>query len=152
MTQSTSIKARAVALLSRREYSRQELRQKLVGDDEASSAGVDPVLDQLEQDGLLSEQRFAEQIARRHRGRHGARTVEQELVRRGVRAEIAEPVVAAARENEIEEARAALEKKFAKGPDNMEEWARQGRYLQNRGYSLETIRRILRVSFGREFG
>lgn len=141
-----TLKARAVALLSRRDYARAELRLKLLGLDGAQAESVDAALDQLERDGLLSDQRCAEQVARRHRGRHGARAVEQELHRRGVRADVVEATVSAARSHEVDEAMIALRRKFQDKPASADEWARQGRYLQNRGYSMETIRQVLRAS------
>ncbi|MBA5828025.1 RecX family transcriptional regulator, partial [Escherichia coli] len=63
-----SLKGRALGYLSRREYSRTELARKLapyVGEDES----VEPVLDALEQEGWLSDARFAESLVHRRASR-----------------------------------------------------------------------------------
>ena len=60
--QSPSLKARAVRYLSRREYSRLELEKKLrayLAEDE-SEDDLTAVLNDLEQKGYLSDERFAQ--------------------------------------------------------------------------------------------
>ena len=64
--QSPSLKARAVRYLSRREYSRLELEKKLrayLAEDE-SEDDLTAVLNDLEQKGYLSDERFAQSRAR----------------------------------------------------------------------------------------
>ena len=60
-----SLLARAVSYLSRREYSRRELGEKLRRLGSEDDAKVDEVLDYLEEKGYLSNERFAEQFLRR---------------------------------------------------------------------------------------
>ena len=137
-----SLKARAIALLARREHARVELRRKL-----AAHAGQDDdleaLLDQLERDGLLSDARYSEQMAQRHRGRHGALRLQRKLRGSGVSEAAMEPVVAAARAEEPAQALAVLRRKFPAAPGDRTEWARQARYLHNRGFGLDVIRQAL---------
>lgn len=141
-----SLKARAIGMLARREHARAELRRKLVahagpGDD------VDAVLDLLEGEGLLSDARYSEQMALRHRGRHGASRLQQKLRGNGVSEAAMQPVVAAARADEPAQALAVLRRKFSAPPGDSNEWARQARYLQNRGFGSDVIRLALRAPF-----
>jgi regulatory protein len=137
------LRSRALYLLSRREHTRRELYRKLAAhcDDESAIAAV---LDALIEEGLLSDVRAAEAILRARQGRHGLLKIRQELQQRGVPPEVASPALEAARESELESARSVWRKKFSHPPANAEERARQGRYLQNRGFSPPIIQQILR--------
>lgn len=139
-----SLKARAIALLARREHARVELRRKLLayaGQDD----DLEVLLDQLEREGLLSDARYSEQMAQRHRGRHGALRLQHKLRGSGVSETAMEPVVAAARAEEPAQALAVLRRKFPAAPGDRMEWARQARYLHNRGFGPDVIRQALRA-------
>lgn len=136
-------------MLARRDYARAELAGKLQahageGDD------LPALLDELQSLGFLSDARFAEQLAHRHRGRHGPLTVERELRRRGVADDVVDATLDAARSTEYDEAQRILRRKFAAAPASMQDWAKQGRYLQTRGFSLDVIRRLLRAPIEQE--
>ncbi len=137
------LRSRALALLARREHTRRELSRKLAVhcDDEAA---LEVLLDALTTEGLLSDARAAEAILRSRTGRHGLLKIRQELQQRGVPAELASTTLETAREAELESARSVWRKKFPHPPTNAEERARQGRFLQNRGFSLAIIQKILR--------
>ena len=138
-------------MLARRDYARAELSAKLAPH-VAAGEDLTALLDDLQARGYLSDARFAEQLANRHRGRHGPLTVERELRRRGVSDDIVSTTVTEARSTEYDEAQRVLRRKFTTAPANMQEWARQGRYLQARGFSLEVIRRLLRAPIEQELG
>lgn len=149
MSGEPTLRSRAVRLLARRDYARAELAGKLEayvaeGDD------LPALLDEMQALGFLSDARFAEQLAYRHRGRHGPLTVERELRRRGVADDIVDATLDAARSTEYAEAQQVLRRKFREAPANMQDWAKQGRYLQARGFSLEVIRRLLRTPIEQE--
>jgi len=136
-------------MLARRDYARAELAGKLQahageGDD------LPALLDELQSLGFLSDARFAEQLAHRHRGRHGPLMVERELRRRGVADDVVDATLDAARSTEYDEAQRILRRKFAAAPASMQDWAKQGRYLQTRGFSLDVIRRLLRAPIEQE--
>ena len=79
----TSLQTRALQYLAKREYSRHELEQKL-SVHEHSRQQVSDLLDQLERDGYLSTERFAEQTARIRRERLGSQRIVRELKAKGV--------------------------------------------------------------------
>ena len=143
MADGPSLRARAFAMLARREHGRVELGRKLARYAEESD-DVPSLLDDLERSGYLSDERVAEQIARRHAGRHGPLRVARDLEARGVRAVDIEAVVSAAREAEPAQALQVLRRKFPEPPEDATGYARQGRYLANRGFSPDVIRRVLR--------
>ena len=131
-------------MLARREHARRELAFKLA----ASGAGADVierVLDVLESQGLLSEERFTEQYvgSRRSRG-HGPRRIREELRRRGVDDAAASEAVGEDDEFWSEQASQARFKRFGEAaPADYREWARQARFLERRGFTTEQIRSAL---------
>ncbi len=140
----TDLRSRALALLARREHTRQELRNKLSAHCE-SEVALGALLDELAHEGLLSDARAAEAILRSRSGRHGLLKIRQEFQQRGVPAQVASLVLEAARQGELQSARQVWQKKFSHPPTNAAERAAQGRYLQNRGFSLAIIQQILRA-------
>src|SRR5690606_4254573 len=69
-----SLKARAVAILSRREHSRQELKQKLaIYADESDD--VDSLLDELVRENWQSDERFAQSLVNRRVDRKGTQLI-----------------------------------------------------------------------------
>ncbi|MBN9114060.1 MAG: RecX family transcriptional regulator, partial [Pandoraea sp.] len=67
-----SLKARALSYLARREHSRAELRRKLAPFADADDPeALDRVLDSLEQDRWLSNERFAQSVVHRRASRMG---------------------------------------------------------------------------------
>jgi regulatory protein len=138
-----SLKGRALGYLSRREHSRAELARKLApyaGEDEA----VEPVLDALEQDGWLSDARFAESLVHRRASRVGAARIVGELKRHAVGDALVEEVGAQLRETEWARAQAVWRKKFGVVPQTPAERAKQARFLATRGFSHATIMKLLK--------
>ncbi|KVO22001.1 recombinase RecX [Burkholderia ubonensis] len=138
-----SLKGRALGYLSRREYSRAELARKLApyaGEDES----VEPVLDALEQEGWLSDARFAESLVHRRASRVGAARIVNELKRHAVGDTLVEEVGAQLRETEWARAQAVWRKKFGALPHTPAERAKQARFLAARGFSSATIVKLLK--------
>ena len=140
--QGLSLKARAIGLLSRREYSRNELRRRLVPHC-AEAAELDALLDELEQSKLLSNQRFAESLVNRRAAQHGSRRIAQELRKHGVSDDTVSQVVHELQGDELERARSVWEKRFGTAPTDAKEYARQFRFLAARGFPADSLRRIL---------
>jgi regulatory protein len=137
-----SLRERALALLARREHGREELRRKL--QPHAGEADDLPaLLDDLTARGWLSDARFAEQLAHVRQGRFGARRVLHELREKGVAEEAIAAVMPELKDGELETARAVWQKKFGTPPADAAEKARQMRFLAARGFSHETVRRVL---------
>ena len=137
------LRARALALLGRREHTRHELARKLAAHAETPEI-LDALLETLTEEGLLSDARAAEAVLRVRSGRHGLLRIRQELQQRGVPEDVAASALETARGEELASARQVWSRKFSRPPANAEERARQGRYLQNRGFSLSVIQQVLR--------
>lgn len=140
--QQVSLRARALRLLARREHSRHELARRLAPHAEDADE-LAALLDEFSRSGWLSERRFVEQVAHARRGRFGSRRIRQELLDKGVaEAEIAGamPVLAA---GDLEAARAVWSRKFGKPARDRRGRARQVRFLQGRGFSLDTIMKVI---------
>ena len=141
------LKARAIALLARREFSRAELRSRLAaGSDGAAPelAEIDAVLDDLATQGLLSDARFATSVVRQKSGGYSQRAIGATLKARGVSGDAATQALAG---NEIDDQDAMValwRRRFGKAPANDREKARQVRFLQSRGFSLSAIFKLLR--------
>jgi regulatory protein len=131
-------------LLAHRDHSRQELARKL---GPADPDAVTILLDELQARGWLSEQRLADQLLHAAAGRFGARKLMQQLADKGVSGEVVAQARKRALENELENARAVWRKRFAKAPANLRERARQTRFLAQRGFEPEVIRKVLGGGF-----
>ena len=141
----TSLRERALAYLARREYSYQELLHKLsphAGEEEDLPA----LLEDFKKRGWLSDTRYTEQIVHARKGRYGSLRVAHELRQHGVSDELIGKAVADMAPDELEAATAVYRKKFSQPPQSREEWAKQARFLQGRGFGFEVIRKVLRGS------
>ena len=130
-------------MLARREYSRLELGRKLAPFAE-NPEDIPGLLDDFERRGWLSERRVVDQVLASRRRRFGAQRIAHELREKG----LSDAAIAGAQlqlqESELETARAVWMKKFGVMPANARDKARQMRFLQGRGFSLDIIRRLLR--------
>lgn len=140
-----SLKARAVALLARREYSRAELRSRLAGEETGGAAAdVDRVLDDLAALGLLSDARYAHAVVRRKSGGYSRRAIVETLKSRGVPQAAAAVALAEAGVDDGDALAALWRRRFGKPPADEREKARQVRFLHSRGFALSAIFRLLR--------
>ena len=144
---SSTLRERALRLLARREHARAELARKL-----APHAGSDEelmlLLDDLSARRLLSDERYVEMRMNARSARFGNARLAYELRTQGVAEEL---VVAAldAGDDELTRACRVWQQKFGSkcGIADATERARQMRFLMSRGFSGETIRRVLRGDF-----
>ena len=139
------IEQAALRLLARREHSRKELRGKLAAKGHAADF-VDPVLDDLERRGLLSERRFAESyIASRRRKGYGPLRIRAELRERGIEPAEFEAELSPDAGQWWDLMVDTTERRFGTAPagDDRREQGRRARFLQQRGFSPEMIRRFL---------
>ena len=136
----------AVGLLARREHSRAELARKLAARD-YPRALIDETLDRLEEQGLLSAQRFTERYIESRAARGiGPERLRAELAERGIPAGDAARALEALEHDWRDAARQARVKRFGpEPPATFEERARQMRFLQGRGYSHAQINAALEV-------
>ncbi|MEW6512440.1 MAG: recombination regulator RecX [Pseudomonadota bacterium] len=137
----TDLRQRAVKLLARREHTRAELQRKLAP--HGTQEEIDIVLNELAGSGLQSDARFAESYLRSQAGRLGAARLRQTLRQKGVAPDLIADQVEDL-PDEFERARAVWQKKFSAAPADRSDWARQARFLQSRGFSVEIIRKLLK--------
>lgn len=134
------LRARALRLLARREHSRQELARKLSPHAESPEA-VEVLLDSLEQKKQLSNERFASERARVLARKFGAARIRQDLKARGVPEELVSRFSSSS--DELQKAKAILERRYRLPAATREERAKRMRFLQSRGFSSEIIFSLL---------
>jgi regulatory protein len=141
----TQCREAALRLLTRREHSVHELRQKLFQRD-FSTALVDELLLRLIDTELLSDQRFAEVFVRSRIGRgHGPVRIRMDLKQKGVADALASQALAEAEADWFELARQQREKRFGLAAElERKEQAKQWRFLQYRGFDAEQVRYALK--------
>lgn len=141
-----SLKARALRYLSQREHSRAELAAKLarhLAEDETPDA-IHRTLDDLQAKGLINEARVAESLLHRRAPRLGASRVLQELRAKGLPDALLADAAAQLQATELERARQVWQRKFGRPPQSPQESARHMRFLASRGFSGDTVRRVLK--------
>jgi regulatory protein len=134
----------ALDLLARRDHSRLELERKLTTRGYAPPV-VGSVLDGLQQDRLLEEDRFVESFIRsRARKGQGPARIRLELGQRGIDEGRARDGLAQAGVDWFELAAEARAKRFGAGPPgDFKARVRQAKFLQYRGFDSEQIRAAL---------
>jgi regulatory protein len=143
----SSLQVRAMQFLARREHSRAELRTKLLrGVEPGEEEGLDALLDQLAERGWLSDQRAAEQTVQIKRSRFGTQRIVHELRQKGIPESLITAALPELKEGELAVAREVWRKKFGELPHDAKEKARQVRFLQSRGFSLDIIFSLLRLT------
>ncbi len=141
-----ALRERALQLLARREYTRSALSRKMVAAGAGSAEALDALLDDLTAEGLLSDQRYCESRVYLRGRKFGDVRLAGELRAQGAAGDLVEAALATG-EDEVSRARRVWQQKFAgqsAQPADLRERARQIRFLAGRGFSGETIRRVLR--------
>ncbi len=137
-----TLRARAVALLARREHTRAELAAKLARHG-GGAEEIGPLLDELTGKKLLSDARYADARAHSLGRKFGAARIEHELRAKGVAAGAIARAIAGTRATELARARAAWQRRFGAPPADALDKARQMRFLRGRGFSFDAIRAVI---------
>lgn len=139
-----SLKARAVGLLSRREHSRLELARKLGAYVDPDNPGeLEHLLNDLERENWLSNERFAQSLVHRRAPNKGAALIMQELRQHGLLDAQITDLREQLQNTELQRARAVWGKKFGHAPEDAKAYAKQFRFLASRGFSSNCLRQIL---------
>ncbi|NML61530.1 recombination regulator RecX [Massilia sp. RP-1-19] len=133
-----SLKGRALRYLSMREHSRLELGRKLSryaeeGDD------VEALLDFLEQNNWLSQERFSESLVHRRSARFGNSRIMAELQSHGLGGEALQEVKAGLAGTEMARARELWQRRFGTVATDPAERNKQMRFLMQRGFSQRAV-------------
>jgi regulatory protein len=146
-----SLRARALQCLARREYSRAELRAKLLPHVQTEedfgqlpTADLDALLDDLTARGWLSDARATTQLVHAKRSRFGMQRITHELRQKGITEELVSAALPALKETELDAAREVWQRKYGVAPQDAKEKARQMRFMQSRGFSMDIIFKVLR--------
>jgi regulatory protein len=153
-----SLKSRALQILAQRDQSRLELKRKLLrharrdaaeaeagsDDDPAAdvAAQVEALLDWLEANRFLSDERFVESRVHAREARFGNLRIRSELAQHGVAAPV--ELAQALEASELDRAASVRERRFAALPVDAAERAAQSRFLANRGFTPDVIHRLMR--------
>lgn len=138
------IRAAAINLLARREYSRAEIWRKLNARVE-EPAMLEAVLNSLQDAGYQSDERFAEVFTRsRLSSGYGAMRVRQELRQKGIASELVEQALEVEEADGYTQALDACRRRFGETPaNNPKEYARRMRFLVNRGFSFDEAKKAI---------
>jgi len=140
-----SLRRIALDFLARREHSEQELRQKL----EARADDADEVeaaLHKLKDEGLQSDERFTEAyVHHRVNAGIGPLKIRYELRQKGIDESLADAILQPMAGQWDEMMREQHVRKYGdKIPGDYGERMKQARFLQNRGFSPESVMRLFR--------
>ena len=134
----------AMNLLARREHLRAELQRKLIKrfkEEPLAEASIDldSVLNQLQDDGLLSDQRFVESYIRLRGGNgYGPDRIRHELRQKGAAGELVKTSMETCEIDWFSRAVEVRKKKFGDAVvDDLKEKSRQLRFLNYRGFGGE---------------
>ena len=141
------IRAKAMELLARREHSRLELRQKLA-QRRFPAELIDLALNDLAENGLLNERRYAELYAssRADKG-YGSLRIASELRERGIPQELVDRALAELDNDWLPKLREFHRKRFKSlVPADAAGRLQQTRVFRQHGFTLEQIRRLFVTS------
>ena len=145
-----SLKGRALRFLSMREHSRLELGRKLAryaeeGDD------VGALLDLLEKNNWLSQERFSESLIHRRKARFGNSRIVAELQSHGVNGEALQDLKASLNDTETARACEVWQRKFGTVATDPAERSKQVRFMMQRGFSQKAVRTAMKGQVDDEF-
>lgn len=135
--------------MGKREYSYFELAQKLKAfaedsDDSLANDKISVILDDFKKRDWLSDARFTEQLVHARQSKFGSARVANELHEKGVADDLIANAVEEIKVNELDNAREVCRKKFKASPSSREDWAKQARFLQSRGFGFDVIKKVLK--------
>lgn len=139
-----AIRRAAMDLLARREHGVRELARKL------QQRGADPEqigveLQRLQDEGLLSEQRYLESYIRsRGLSGRGPARIREELQQRGLAREDIDNALDEAEIDWQEQLHELWQRKFGEKPADQKAYGKQARFLLYRGYPMDWVQRLLR--------
>ena len=138
-----SLKGRALRLLSQREHSRTELERKLAQHEEVPGE-LAKALDELQARDFINDGRTVDSVVNRRSGKLGSARIKQELAAKGLSGEAVAEAMESLKDTELSRAQEVWRKKFGSPPQDPQEKAKQLRFLINRGFNAEVVRRVVK--------
>ena len=141
------LRNRALYYLAKREYSFQELVNKTLN--YAEELGLNKkdcefIISKLREQNLQSDQRFCESYINSKKNKFGAQKIVFELTQKGVSEDLVATFIGELVNNEYDLALQVWNKKYSHVTQDINEKAKQIRFLQSRGFSFETIKKIIK--------
>ncbi|HBO18778.1 MAG TPA: recombination regulator RecX [Methylophilaceae bacterium] len=140
------LKKRALYYLAKREYSHLELKLKLreyAQTLELNEEALNLFLSSLVSEGWLSNERYCEQFIHAKKNKFGRYKIIRELEEKGIDEALIEQYLKPLKNQEFLYAKQVWQKKFKFLPTSKEEWSKQARFLQSRGFDVSLIKKIL---------
>lgn len=137
-----SLRQRALDYLAKREYSYLELGKKLKAYADEND-DITELLEDFKAKGWLSDARFTEQIVHARKAKFGSAKIAHELREKGIADHLISEAVEQLKPSEIDHAYSVWRKKYKSSPQSREEWAKQARFLQSRGFGFDVIKKVL---------
>lgn len=136
--------AKAIYLLARREHAAAELRDKL-SQKGFSSQAVEEALEQLREQNLQSDERYAEVFVRSRAQRgHGPVKIRNDLRQREVAEHLIDDLIGDSDHDWLSLAHQQYQKKYRNTPvSNYNEWSKRARFLQSRGFTTSQIKTVI---------
>ena len=97
----------------------------------------------LVSDGWLSNERYCEQFIHAKKNKFGRYKIIRELEEKGIDSALIEQYLSPLKNQELLYAKQVWQKKFKFPPSSKEEWSKQARFLQSRGFDIFLIKKIL---------
>ena len=142
---------RAIGLITPREHSELELRNKLL-QRKISPDVIDAVIEKLRELDYISDERFTETyIQQRIRRGDGPRKIAANLQKRGINRTLIESSIPVdddfwlARAHEVYRKRHTVQHEARVTSLNRKEWLRMRRFLESRGFGTGTVLKVLGV-------
>lgn len=142
----------AMKMLALREHSEHELLRKLIAKNH-DAVLAEQVVVELKTENLVSNERFVEVFVRSKTERGlGPLRIQQELQQHDLDSNLTDGAIDIYAPFWIEKAARARRKKFGEQiPSEFKDWARQVRFLQTRGYTMEQIQSLKKFEFENEW-
>jgi len=131
-----NLRAKALDFLSRRDYSYQELFNKLkkYSDDDNE---IITILDEMVSKKFLNEERYIENFIHSKSKKFGSLKIKYLLNNNVKNSELVNQLYAEAQVDELQTASEQLSKKYRQPPSDNKERAKYIRFLLNRGFSMD---------------
>ncbi|HWU35321.1 MAG TPA: regulatory protein RecX [Methylovorus sp.] len=111
--------------------------------DEELEEHIEQLLQDFRQRGWLSEERFTEQVVHARQQKFGSLRIAHELKQKGVNDALIAEAMQQVKQDELSHALQIYRKKFSQAPSSREEWAKQARFMQGRGFSMDMIKQVI---------
>ena len=142
------LKNRALYYLAKREYGFVELVKKIkpfaTDQLDLNLDNCYQIVEELKLKGLQSDYRFCESYINSKKRKFGPQKISYELKQKEIDDFLIEEFIEVLRNEEYQSAKIVWEKKYSSLPTDLNEKNKQIKFMQNRGFSFDTIKKIIK--------